>query len=264
VRNDAATQSSRSVRSGFTLFEVAISLLIMAIGVLAAVALLPRSLEQLNMARQKIYVSAIAMDLSSHFTYGYVRNNKTRGDYYHLSKVANSPDIERATNGYLSSLVDYRNMAPVPPEILLRLDSDDDTIRNLVRDGIPVYYVLPRQMDVSRPVGVPSPDGKALSNEQMADTLFESQGAELGQVIFAVVGDPQLNADWAMMHYTMVRDPTEIGETGPGLGRGWPWFFGGGYGSNTINGVAKYPSGGTPVTRIRSWYPDEKISSWPV
>lgn len=226
----------RSDRAGFTLFEVAVSLLVLALGVLAVVALLPRCLEQLNLSRQRLYAASIAMDLSSHFTYGYVRNNKMRADDYHTGRIAHSPDIERCANSFLAAPVDYRNMAPVPPEILLRLDSDDDTIRNLVRDGIPVFYPLPRQLDAVNPPNgqTPTPDGKPLSAGQVTETAFESQGAELGQIIFAVVGLPQLNATYHAPRNTLMRRPSaHNGET---RGRSFPAHDGGGYADNANSG----------------------------
>lgn len=181
---------SRSNDRGFTLYEVLIATVILALGVLGAVALFPKALETQQVARQKIFAAAIATDLTASFSEGGQQNWFSGYEDTTLTKTMHGPDLERIGSGSIGASTDPNraqdiNMAvpfePVPWDVLRRLDSDHDEIRRLVEEGAAVFYPRPYRIETVI-------DG-------MTQTL-ENGGEALNSMVFAVVGYAQENAEY--------------------------------------------------------------------
>jgi len=205
------------MRCGFTLYEVLMAALVLALGLLGSLALFPKALEVQKVARQRILAASVAYDIVTRHAAGVDHNARIGRDDHALVKSVNNPNLLRLgqrssgtidkgdwafwswsgsggnTQGVSikgSTDVDYRAGAqdslrdrpfgPVPPEILERLDSDRDELRHLAEEGIGVFYLWPYA--VRNDLG----SGEELS---ISDTAAEP-------LIFAAVGYPQINASF--------------------------------------------------------------------
>ncbi|HYE04380.1 MAG TPA: prepilin-type N-terminal cleavage/methylation domain-containing protein [Planctomycetota bacterium] len=127
---------------GFTLFEVAVSLALIAIAVIATLVLFPLGLRQLSLDRFRIYSACVANQLvdvyaSADPSCAYADHEGPGPWDVSIDGRVNAPDLElRCSNPRYGLL-------PVPLAIARRLDSDDDEIARLIDDGGYVYYVQP-------------------------------------------------------------------------------------------------------------------------
>lgn len=197
-------------RRGFTLYEILLATVILAMGLLASLALFPKAVETQKLARQKILAAALATDLMAIYATGKDQNGLPGYDDFPLARSVYAPDLERLgtknkglaldrgsksggdENAQADTRPEYlltvqeslrtKNMDPVPPEILARLDSDHDEIRRLSEMGAPLYYLRPYVVDT----GVVAPGG--------SDSIQEANRELMGTLVFGVVGYPQMNA----------------------------------------------------------------------
>jgi type II secretory pathway pseudopilin PulG len=132
----------RSARRGFTLFEVSISLALVAFGVVSVLMVLPTGIKAQQMARYQILASAMAMEMIDQFTSSpnanqmMDREGVNPWDTY-SSYRASSPDLETRLSNSRSGLY------PIPLDIARRIDSDGDEIAQILQRGGYLYYMHP-------------------------------------------------------------------------------------------------------------------------
>ncbi|MDA3959475.1 MAG: hypothetical protein PF961_01700 [Planctomycetota bacterium] len=164
-------------RSGFALFEVAVALLLVAIGVLALAMFLPQAARAQERARFQVYAAAQAVDMVSNFA-NYPR--------FHLGMNAEAPEPWDSQVGYSSMAPDLERrlasprhgIAPVPAAIARRFDSDNDEIRRVLDAGGYLYYSQPLAA-----VGI-----------KMESGHNPKPPSDASRLVFAVVGAAQANA----------------------------------------------------------------------
>ena len=136
------TRASGRVRSGFTLFEVAISLVLVSIGVISVMMVYPMGIKTQLLARYQLYASAKAEEMVESFNASHNAN----------------PAIDAEGIGPWDVPVAYRSQAwdlesriathrfgliPLPMDIARRLDSDADEIQGILAQGGYLYYSQP-------------------------------------------------------------------------------------------------------------------------
>jgi len=127
-------------RHGFTLFEVAISMAILAMGVTSVLLLLPRAVQTQQYVRCRIFAATTAMhmvDAYAKLPYAYTRQDTEATAAWDTSAGRRNmdPDIE------LRASAAQGGLAPLPSSIARRIDSEGDEIRKLLDDGGYVYYL---------------------------------------------------------------------------------------------------------------------------
>lgn len=208
---------------GFTLFEVALSLVLVTMGVLSVALLIPQGVKTQTMARYQVLASAKALELVEAYNASHNANPAidVEAPYawnVHVSYKTQAPDLESRVSSYRFGLL------PVPTTIAKRLDSDGDTIHRILSEGGQVYYSQP------------------LVTTGFKENSVRAQGAppnETQKLIIGIVGYPQNNMLWALPqkawpYYTPYPSPPAHIKDGrdnpflrfdfPGaLGRGWVW-----------------------------------------
>jgi len=129
--------------AGFTLFEVAISLVILAFGVISIMMLFPAGLKAQHLSRFQLYAAAKAMEMIEQF-------NTAQAD--NATADTEGTDIWQVPSSYRSQTwdVDARisshryGMMPLPVDLAKRLDSDGDEIQQIIAEGGYVYYSQPQ------------------------------------------------------------------------------------------------------------------------
>ncbi len=180
----------RRHRHGFTLFEVAISTLIVVVVVLATVMSLPLGIRLQQEARHGLHAAAITLTLldAAHHPAPVLDSARPRArigtptrDGLLAAGVYGSafaPDIERLASQLKLAI-------PLPSDIARRLDSDDDAIRRHLDAGGRLFYL--------DPTGVP------YLNESASFPGFVpiDDPSARQELVFAVLGAPQQNALFA-------------------------------------------------------------------
>lgn len=164
-------------QAAFTLFEVAISLIIVAFGVVTVMLVIPVGIKVQQTSRMSLLASAKAMELIESFTsrIGGERIAEfetpepwdTRPFCYSSTRW----DFECRTSRFDSGII------PLPTDIANRLDSDGDEIRTLLASGAYLYYADPKLL--------PGVDSRYVNKEAPN---------EAQKMIFAVSGYAQNNA----------------------------------------------------------------------
>jgi hypothetical protein len=128
---------------GFTLFEIAISLVVMAVSILSVMLVYPVGLKAQHQARFQLFAAAKAMELV---------------ECYNACMNMN-PTLDNEAENPWDVPVNYRSMAmdleckiashrfgvnPVPISIAKRLDSDNDEIQRILELGGTLYYSQPQ------------------------------------------------------------------------------------------------------------------------
>ena len=159
-----------------TLFEVAISLVIVSFGVISAMMVFPRGITAQQFARFQVYGSAKALEML---------------DAYNTSPTANpSLEVEAPNPWDVSAtrctmafdlerrLASYRfGIMPLPLEIARRLDSDGNEIQQVLDEGGYLYYSQPQAATGFSDTG-----------------LAAAPPNDAQKLVFAVVGYAQSNA----------------------------------------------------------------------
>ena len=163
--------------TGFTLVEVAISLGIVAIGVLTLALFLPIALKGYQQARFQLYADAKVLELIEQFMSWQVYN------FYHpeadqawdtpTGYRAFAPDLEvKCVNGQTGFL-------PVPRDIAYRIDSPNDEVKKILDAGGDIFYSQPL-------IG-------GVGNRDFASGIQRPPN-EAQRLLFGVVGYAQQNA----------------------------------------------------------------------
>jgi hypothetical protein len=127
----------------FTLFEVAISLAILAFGVISIMMLFPAGLKAQHLSRFQLYAAAKAEEMIEQF-------NTAQAD--NATADTEGTDIWQVPSSYRSQTwdVDARvsshryGMMPLPLDLARRLDSDGDEIQQILGEGGYIYYSQPQ------------------------------------------------------------------------------------------------------------------------
>ncbi len=167
----------RPTSSGFTLFEVGISLLLVSFGVVSVLMIFPVGLKQTQASKYKIIAAAKAVELVDSFA-GAVDEARML-----------DAEVPEAWEGLPFCYTNYRwdleqhicnfryGIQPLPLEIARRLDSEGNEIQRILDEGGYIYYTMP------------------MANLSL-DERWQSAAPpnESRNLIFAVVGQPQHNA----------------------------------------------------------------------
>jgi hypothetical protein len=150
-------------RRGFSLFEVAVSILVVAVAVLGFALLLPAALRTHEQSRFSLYANAQALSLIESFATVPVANG---GLKCHL-EAPNPWDIPAGRRGFdpdleIKSSAIRGPLRPVPLDVAYRIDSAGDEIRALLDAGGYLYYSNPRAVTQHR---VEAPDDPRPPNE---------------------------------------------------------------------------------------------------
>jgi hypothetical protein len=130
-------------RAAFTLFEVALSLGLVAFGVVSVLMLFPMGLKAQQMSRFQLYAAAKAEEMVEQFSSAHSDN---------ATADSEGTDCWEAAVGYRSQAWDLDaricshryGMMPVPLELARRLDSDNDEIKQILDEGGYIYYSQPQ------------------------------------------------------------------------------------------------------------------------
>lgn len=164
-------------RQGFTLFEVAISLAIVAFGVISVLLVIPSGVRVQQQARMSMLATAKAIELAHLFS------NKIGGE--RIAEFETPEPWEARPFCYSSTRWDLEHrasrwdggMIPLPLDIAKRLDSDGDEIQELLASGAYLYYADPKVL--------PGVDPRYVNAEAPNEST---------KLIFAVSGYAQNNA----------------------------------------------------------------------
>ncbi len=161
---------------GFTLFEIAISLALVAFAVTSMLVLFVSGIKTQQIARFKLYAAAKAEEMVESFASTANANPNIEVEGTNPWEVqagyrALSPDLEIVIASHRYGI------APLPTAIARRLDSDHDEIQRILDQGGQLYFAQPMATtgieEVSLPIG---------------------QANEAQKLVFAVTGFAQQNA----------------------------------------------------------------------
>jgi hypothetical protein len=129
-------------RYGFTLFEVSISLVLVAFGVVSVLMLFPSGLKAQQMARFQIYAAAKAEEMIEQFNGTQHSNPAIDSEGVAMWDVpvahkAQSWDLESRLSAHRFGIM------PLPLDVARRLDSDGDEIQQILDQGGYVYFSQP-------------------------------------------------------------------------------------------------------------------------
>ena len=127
---------------GFTLFEVALSLALVASGVISIIMIFPIGLKAVQQSRFQLYAAAKAEEMIEQFSTAHFDN---------ATSDTEGPNCWDAASSYRSQTWDLDarisshryGMMPLPLDIARRLDSNDDEIARIIAEGGYVYYSQP-------------------------------------------------------------------------------------------------------------------------
>jgi hypothetical protein len=181
--------SGPASRYGFTLFEVAISLVLVSIGVISVMMVYPMGIKTQLLARFQLYASAKAEEMVESFNASHNANPAIDAEGLGpwdvpVAYKTQAHDLESRVATHRFGLI------PLPMDIARRLDSDADEIQQILAQGGYLYYSQP-----------------------MAASNAEEQGMRLAppnetqRMVIAVTGFAQHNAigifPWKAWPYLM-------------------------------------------------------------
>ena len=135
--------SKDRIKQGFTLFEVSISMVIVAFGVVSVLMLLPIGMKAQEMARFQIYVSAKAEEMIEQFSATPHSNPYADSEGLAMWDLPVAYKTQSWDFESRLSASRFGNM-PLPLDIARRLDSANDQIREILDSGGHIYYSQPR------------------------------------------------------------------------------------------------------------------------
>jgi type II secretory pathway pseudopilin PulG len=128
--------------AGFTLFEVAISLVILAFGVVSIMTLFPAGLRAQQLSRFQLYAAAKAEEMVEQFNTAHFDNATADTEGTECWNAASS--YRSQTWDLDARVASHRyGMMPLPLELARRIDSDGDEIQQILSQGGYVYYSQP-------------------------------------------------------------------------------------------------------------------------
>lgn len=169
---------------GMTLFEVAISLLILSVAIVSTLMLFPMGLQAQQLARYQMVAAAKAVSVAV------VPNHRQqlahhRSEAEAFGNVADGvsvnagpwrPDLHQRLNTARSGYG-----VPLPFDIARRLDSDGDEIMEILDEGGTVFYIPP------------SGGSGTLFSDDDINAAVPYVGSETQRLLFAIKGFPQQN-----------------------------------------------------------------------
>ncbi len=175
----------------FTLFEVALSLALVSIGIISVLMLMPMGIKAQQLSRYQLLAAAKAIDIMSVNTNQWRKWDKQRLEASTLgantiNTVAHAPLAEQKASNWRHGCL------PLPPEIARRLDSANDEISRILAEGGTLFYASPRP-NSSIAEGDLVLDDRALPNES-------------SRLVFAFIGHAQ--------QYALVNHPLKA----------WPYY----------------------------------------
>jgi Tfp pilus assembly protein PilV len=180
--------TAHSLRSGFTLFEVGISLMIVSVAVITVLLLLPAGVKAHQMSRYQLYASVKANELVENFAQtGQDFKERTMFNTYQWAGAVDMLKVHTDLTG-TSTQFDLERMSvnavqgnfPVPLNIAARLDSPGNEIQKILDQGGRIHYCDP----------YPS---KVFSRGQAATGSKKVESPELQKLIWGVAGFAQQN-----------------------------------------------------------------------
>lgn len=170
------TRSGRAGVLGFTLFEVAISLVILAFGVISIMTLFPAGLKAQQLSRFQLYAAVKAEEMIEQFNAAHPDNATLDSEG---SDLWEAPVAHRSQAWDIDArLASHRyGIMPLPLELARRIDSDGDEIQNHLAAGGQLYYSQARA---------------ATSTEEQG--MAESPPNDAQKLVFIVSGHAQQNA----------------------------------------------------------------------
>ena len=192
------------IKQGFTLFEVSISLVLVAFGVISVMTLFPIGIKAEQMARMRIFAAVKAEEILDSFATLPKDNPGIDVEAPNAWEVAVAhrplvPDLE-------ARMLSSRNgIMSVPMDIVRRLESENDEIQKVIQQGGHLYY--------SKATGTSG-------FQESAEGFRNSPKDPLTQrVVFAVLGSAQNNAvsilpQKAWPYYNAYPSPPSYGMAG--------------------------------------------------
>ena len=170
---------------GFTLFEVALSLVIVTFGVISVLMLFPQGIKAEQLARMRIIAGVKAQEMIDVFATASNHNSSTEVEAPNAWDVAAgykvmSPDLESRIS------TNRMGIAPVPSEIARRLDSESDEISKILAEGGQLFYS-------SRAGGSTNLEETTQASVDNHSTTLTQPDALTQRIVFAVVGYAQSN-----------------------------------------------------------------------
>ncbi len=161
---------------GFTLFEVALSLGLLAFGVVSVIMLFPMGIRSQQLARFQLYAGAKAEELVECFN---ATHNANPAIDTEAPNAWDVPVSYRSQEWDLESRVASHRFGvlPLPLDIARRLDSDGDEMQKILAEGGYLYY--------SQPMATSNLEEQALAT---------APPNEAQKLVFAVTGYAQANA----------------------------------------------------------------------
>jgi hypothetical protein len=162
--------------AGFTLFEVALSLGLVSIGIISVLMLMPTGLKAQQLSRYQLLAAAKAIDVMSVNVNQWRKWDKQRLEASRfaansINGVAHAPLAEQKASNWRHGCL------PLPPEIARRLDSENDEIARILAEGGTLFYANPRAVS-------------SIDEEELAldDRRLPN---EAGRLVFAITGYAQ-------------------------------------------------------------------------
>ena len=147
VRASGRSNSLNTVtKGGFTLFEVSISLAIVAFAVVSVLMLFPTGIKMQSQARYQLLASVKALELVEYFS--------SKPNHERVADFETPLPWEARPFCYTSTRWDMENrmarydsgVMPVPMDIARRLDSENNEIAEVLAQGGYLYYADPRSV----------------------------------------------------------------------------------------------------------------------
>ena len=141
-------------RHGFTLFEVSISMVLVAFGVISVLMIFPAGLKAQQMARFKIYASTKAEEMIEQFNGAQSASPAIDSEGLAMWDVAvslkaQSWDLEAKLSAHRFGIM------PLPLDIARRLDSDSGDLQEILDQGGYLYYSQPLASTGMQEQGLP-------------------------------------------------------------------------------------------------------------
>jgi hypothetical protein len=173
-------------RRGFTLFEIAISLAIVTVGVFATMLSFSTGIKAQRLARFQLYAGAKMLDVM--FEWGQTERiewNRAKEARY----LTQNLNMGRAVDLDRLMMRGGFGMLPLPPAIAARIDSDQDEIQTLLAGGGQLFYCDPQPIELGH--SIRTFDGGTRGRTYAADVTL---ALEEQMLLFGVVGHAQQNA----------------------------------------------------------------------
>jgi hypothetical protein len=214
----------RRGEGGFTLIEVAISLLVLSVAVLSIALAYPMGIKAQRLSRFQLFAATKVLDVMDIWGQGEMDQPSRQSEF---AELCASPVMRRPCD--LDKVMDRNGIGlfPVPPTIARRIDSDNDEIQRIIDEGGSIYYTDPKPAEMGwfQRVYRNSHTGNEIYMQASYEDLmrpYDAKLAVMGQtLVFGVVGYPQQNA---LPHHPIQAFPYyDAYPNGPQFYEYWTW-----------------------------------------